>query len=436
MFELSYPLNIQVEVTGSCNHRCFYCYNGWQQGGRPKMMRSAVAQRLGDIIPTDVRPFHTTITGGEPLLNMEAVCAIASALRARGLFYNLNTNLTLLTEDRLDTLRRTSSHGRFGILSSLPHFRSEEYASITGRDNIKSFYSGLRLALASELPVTVNMVVHQLNIGSIYDEARFLVDEFGVKSFAATPAILPAFGHGSDYGLSVQDIVHVLETLLRVHDDLGVTVDSLETIPRCLMPERLRENSLGLFKRACSAGRSTLSIDYRGLVRACSHAPIRVGSLLDDGFEEVWRRLAPFRKNEFVPSSCDGCGEFYACYGGCRFFDYAEGQEMSVPDPRMTGPTPPRPAHPQPLPELDSTVSYAVNHNTLWREERDGLFVLFNGSFANLMFVNSDFKEVVAMLMARGPFTIQQLPGRPHQWESMLRVLLDRRFVQPCQQIP
>jgi organic radical activating enzyme len=97
MINLSYPLNMQVELTELCNHKCFYCYNSWQLNkDKNAYMHEKEADTLSKIIIEDIKSFQVTLTGGEPIMNMPALLKFAKNLNDAGIYFNINTNLTLL----------------------------------------------------------------------------------------------------------------------------------------------------------------------------------------------------------------------------------------------------------------------------------------------------------------------------------------------------
>lgn len=403
MFQLNYPLNIQVEVTEACNHRCVHCYNFWRPDEhRARTMSSEDADKLVEIIIRDIRPFHVTITGGEPMLKPETTARLIKGLKRNGRFSNVNTNLVLLGEEELDSLIESAETDKFGILTSLPHDKPDIYEKITGRPNVSLFFRSLDNVLRRGLPITVNMVVNSINRGQVYGVGKCVHEEHGIKNFAATPVLIPAYDNGgTDLGLSNEEVIRVLEDLVRLYEDTGMNVDSLETIPLCLIPDHLRNNSLGIFNRACSAGRSTVSIGPDGEVRPCSHAPMSGGNVFRQGFSEIWAGFKDYRDNLFAPDECHECAEFYGCYGGCRMYAFDPEKGLKEKDPRMVGKKLHRLERKRQVPETELSKEYRLNPNTVWREEQNGLYVLFNGNFQNVLFVNPDFLGVVEHLKGR-----------------------------------
>lgn len=71
----------------------------------------------------------------------------------------------------------------------------------------------------------------------------------------------------------------------------------------------------------CQAANSLAHIDAAGVVHPCVSWPQPLGSLLDESFYDIWQ--APARKAvrsaiASVPVGCDGCRDYFLCFGGCR----------------------------------------------------------------------------------------------------------------------
>jgi MoaA/NifB/PqqE/SkfB family radical SAM enzyme len=173
----------------------------------------------------------------------------------------------------------------------LPHYKKNQYASITGSFDIDSFYLNLKnIKKINKIPLMVNMVVNKKTLNEVYSEAEFLYKNYGVNNFAATPLVLPAIVKKNieEYALSNEDIVFLFQTLLDLNKDFGIKVDSLETVPRCFLPESIKNNPLNIFSRACSAGRTTITLDYEGNVRGCSHDPNNYGNVFKTKFSDIF----------------------------------------------------------------------------------------------------------------------------------------------------
>jgi MoaA/NifB/PqqE/SkfB family radical SAM enzyme len=93
-FELASPTHVQIEVTENCNNSCFYCYNHWRphkDSRRDMSLENAL--KLSEIIKRDIRPFITTITGGEPFINYEVTKLFSKELGENDIIVGINTKL-------------------------------------------------------------------------------------------------------------------------------------------------------------------------------------------------------------------------------------------------------------------------------------------------------------------------------------------------------
>jgi len=408
-----YPSTLQIEVTENCNHNCFYCYNHWRTDNPSKNKMSVEdARKLNFLLDTEVKPFGITITGGEPMMNLPAVLEIAKGNIKRG--FSLNSNLTMLGEKKLNSLLEVNSN--FRILASLPHFESRKFEEIVGVKTLPKFYENLRRILDNGIKVTVNMVTNKLNKDSVYKQGKFLYEEFGIDTFAATPALKPSMRKmdGKDnYILSNGEVAKSLEDLLKLREDFGMDVRVLELIPPCSLPKHLR----GKFDNGCTAGRSTIQIGYNGDVRSCGRSPYSEGNIFKENFSKIWERFDSYKLNKYVPDDCKECAEVYICLGGCRFEDMQENDPMNKKDSRMTKPLEKR---------VERGVNRKVNENTEYiigisstRKEEDGYSIYYAGKTLR---VNQEMKDFI--MEKRDALRIADFPERYKKKVSSIAEML------------
>jgi len=357
------------------------------------------ARKLTSILDREVKPFGITITGGEPMMNLPTVLEIAKGNIKRG--FSLNSNLTLLGKKKLNSLLETNSN--FGILASLPHFESKKFEEIVGVGTLPKFYENLKRIINSGIKVTVNMVTNKISKDSVYEQGKFLYEEFGIDSFAATPALKPAMRkmrEKDNYCLSNKEVAKSLEDLLRLKDDFGLDVRVLEVIPPCSLPEHLR----GKFDNSCTAGRSTIQISYNGDVRACGRSPYSEGNLFKESFSEIWKRLDSYKLNKHVPDDCKKCAEVYTCLGGCRFENMQEGDPMNKKDSRMTKPLEKR-VERESVEDVDINKEYVIVLSSIRTEEK-GHTLYYAGKTLR---VNQEMKDFI--MEKRKSFKVADFPN-------------------------
>ncbi len=398
---LRYPLNAQIEVTEDCNHKCFYCYNYWRENNSvSKKMSNESAKKLMDIFFSQIKPFDTVITGGEPLMNMPASLEIAKQLYKKNAPCSMNTNLSLLNKNKLSQLKNVNPD--MGFLVSLPYFQNEKFKQITGINTLNKVLENLENLVKEGFNPTINMVVHKINKDSVYEQGKFLVENYGIKKIAVTPALRPAFRGDSNYHLNNDEMVSTLRDLVKLRSDFNIKINALEVIPYCALPEDLRKDKT--FRRSCSAGRSSIQIAYNGDIRACGHSPFTEGNVFTEPFKNIWNRLNVFRKNVYVPDDCKECVEVKSCLGGCRYEGLKEGEELNKKDSRMVGKLE-KMVVTEILPSVDENINYKVNlYGT--RKEKEEEYLLYNGG---TLLVNESMKKFVEGIRPKG-FKLNNFP--------------------------
>jgi len=418
---LNYPTNVQIEVTEDCNHKCFYCYNFWREDD-PKNNKMSLenSDKLMDIVSEQIKPFNITITGGEPLMNMPTTLNIANKLYEKNTPVTLNTNLALLTPNKIKQLKEANEGMDF--LVSLPSIKDKYFTDIVGVPTMNKVLNNLEKLVDSGFKPVINMVVHKMNKDDVYEQGKFLSENYGIKSFAMTPALRPAFRPDSGYHLTNEETVKTLRDLVRLKEDTGMEINALEVIPYCALPDDLRENPT--FRRSCSAGRVAVQIGYDGNIRACGHSPFKEGNVFEEPFKDIWGRLNTFRENKYVPEECDGCVEIDSCKGGCRYEGLQEGEELNKKDSRMIGKLENK-VFSQKLENIDSNINYQVN-SYITRKESEDSYLLYNG---DTLLVNEQFKNFVDGIKPVG-LRVNDFPDYyKHKAETFAKILKSKGFL-------
>lgn len=376
MSGLKYPINVQIEVTEDCNHRCFYCYNlGRSEFSDSKKMSAIDAVAIGRKIIDEVNPFNATITGGEPMLNMLASISLLRNLGRRGIKCSMNTNLTIANQEKLQEIKEANSHTRF--LISVPSVDIDIFEKLTGKKTLPKLFENLEKIVSLGFESSVNIVMNSININSIYEIGKFLHQRYGISAIAATPALRPS-SVDSDRSLFLdnEEVVRGVRQLIKLKDDFGIKVSVLTLLPYCILPEDLRK--LEFLRRGCSAGRTGVQIGYKGDVRSCGHSPLNEGNILTEKFTDIWERMRTYREDNYVPKECDGCGEVQYCKGGCRYEGLKTSDEKNSPDSRMVQKLEKSLAQTTEEEFLDGSRTYKVSAYRI-REESLGVYTLFNG---------------------------------------------------------
>ena len=92
--------------------------------------------------------------------------------------------------------------------------------------------------------------------------------------------------------------------------------------------------SLAEFIGGCGAGRFYLAMEPNGDLQPCVFLPLKIGNILEDDFEELWRcnKVLEELRNKDIIKKCKSCKYRYYC-GGCRARAYGYFGDYLMPDP-------------------------------------------------------------------------------------------------------
>ena len=308
------PALVQWELTEKCNYYCQHCYrlDTAVKKEVPEELPDEQIWRIAQLL-VDHHLFFVTLTGGEPLLRKSLTADLSRFLNENGIRVSLNTNLALMDE---------STFGKFqlrGMLISCPSSNSDIYRLITSNGRYEKFEQRLKFVLSSNVHCTVNMVVNRLNLDDVRSTARRMA-QLGVRQFGATPVSLNPSAPRPDLLLTIEELRGVLEDLIWAHEELGLEVDVMEALPKCVIPDRAFELGLPFINRSCFAGKRNGTISPGGDVRPCGHNPNSFGNILRDGIEDIWSQLGSWREiTGNRHRNCLACDIQSSCDGGCMF---------------------------------------------------------------------------------------------------------------------
>lgn len=311
---LTRPITAQIEITDHCNFRCKHCYlldstnlHSFPEPNDQKVLK------IAEILCNE-GVFNIILTGGEPMTTPNLLKQMVDYLSSRNINVSINTNLSLLTDELIQFLIEKDIRN---LLISCPSATPTLYEEITNYHHFDYFWGNLRKVINSGLNYSLNMVVSQYNKHNVIDTAKKL-KELGVYKFGATPMSLNPLYPRKDLLLSNEEVRILTKDLLWIKDNLGMSIDIMEALPKCVFPKELLNKDLAFLKRRCQAGLSIIAVSSNGDVRPCTHNSDVYGNILNECLEDIWKRMAPWRTMELIPSKCKVCKYFVSCHGGCR----------------------------------------------------------------------------------------------------------------------
>ncbi|MBO7528411.1 MAG: radical SAM protein [Bacteroidales bacterium] len=408
---LSLPLTAQLEVTDFCNHRCIHCYNlDSEIKNRPRRQVDdetvlKCAQKL-----VENKIFGVIVTGGEPLIKKELTKQVISLLKEHEIRVSLNSNLTLFDDDFIAFLKEK----KVGVLTSCPSGIPSSFTKLVGVDNYKMFETNLKKLVAARVSFTVNMVVTKENLHEVRPTAEKM-KALGCRSFAATPMGLNVEYPRLDLLLSVEEVRQVVSDLLWIEKELGIKVDVLEALPKCVFLESVLMEKHAFLNRKCQAGRTVVAVSCNGDLRPCAHNPFSYGNILEEDLRDIWQKMSDWRSAQYVPEPCLDCAWLNRCNGGCRTSAKVFNGDWNKNDMWCTGKlsiSPPN--NNSPVIELKPDTQLQFTPNLQARREDNEAYVVYNAADDEFFMVNQAYYDFIMSMKECGTFSFGELCQTNH----------------------
>lgn len=279
------PLNIMWDMTNKCNLCCMHCYNKSGKDAHYKDLSDdemmIIAQHIVDAgIPV------VCFCGGEPLLRYPLLLKAAKILSSRGIVVNMVTNGLLLTDEKVQKLRKSGVNGIQISLDSYSAVVHDKFRGVEGA--YQKALEAIKLILNSGIIPEVTFIPTKMNyqgIGQVID----ILYELGIKSLNSMPFI--PIGRGFDNRMQLKmtsqenwEFKWMVRKKLDEYSDFDFNNgDPLEHIY--------------LFSQNPDAKTITYEIRCNGDIVVSPYLPFLYGNavktslnqLWDDGLKDVWK---------------------------------------------------------------------------------------------------------------------------------------------------
>ena len=153
------PTFISYNLTNECNEACPMC-SVWQGGGGEELTLVEQERIFGELRSFGFRVVE--FSGGEPFLRSD-IAEVFALVDRLGFFSTVTTNGTLLTKDKVESLRKV--RGLLQLAISLDSLVPETYAALRGRDLLPAVLRNVDLVAGAGLPLPfkLNMTMNRLN---------------------------------------------------------------------------------------------------------------------------------------------------------------------------------------------------------------------------------------------------------------------------------
>jgi len=343
------PFQVVWDVTYACNLHCKHCYatagKKWKDELTTEQAKHAidVFDRAGVTI--------LAFSGGEPLVRPD-IMELARYAADKGMYVAMATNGTLITKEKSKEMKKAGVQFVQISLDGLDAKTHDTFRGIKGA--FDKTVEGIKNSVARGFFVEISTTVTKYNYKQLPD-----IIDFGEKLGANWLMAYNFIPTGRGEEILETDLTpdEREETLKMLWNELkkGRKINVLSTAPQfarvALQQEKEEEEKivpthfynpklagqlvdLAEFIGGCGAGRFYMAMRANGDLQPCVFFPLKVGNILEDDFEELWKHdqvLQELRDKDIL-HGCNTCDYRYYC-GGCRARAYAYTGDYLAPDP-------------------------------------------------------------------------------------------------------
>lgn len=329
MSEAPRPYTLVAELTYRCPLRCVYCSNPLDFARYREELTSTEWYRVfAQAAELGVMQLH--LSGGEPTLRNDLIGLIRHA-RSLDLYTNLITGGTLLAEDQLMQFRDAGlDHIQLSIQSS----KSESAEKIAG--TVASHERKLRIASLITrigLPLTLNVVIHRLNIAEVPDLIHLAL-KLGAQRLE--------LANTQYYAWATENRAALMPTRSQYQRAQEIAVAALSKYRGELEIAFVQNDYLTGEPKPCMGGwgRSYICINPVGEVLPCHAAKVISGlhfaSVREGSLGAIWRdspAMNAYRGDNWMLEPCRSCARKAIDFGGCRCQAFILAGNAAVADP-------------------------------------------------------------------------------------------------------
>lgn len=268
------PLSVQLDLTYRCNERCIHCYLDHEDHG--EMSTAEILGLLDQLAEAGV--LFLNISGGEIFMRKDLFEIVGHARKLQ-FSVKLKTNAVMI---RAEKARRIAALAVEAVQISLYSHKAEVHDEITKLPgSFKRTVEGARLLHEAGVKVSFANVLMKQNEGD-YRDVRSLAEQMGI-GYNVDPTITPMM----DGDRSILQLNIDAARLEQVFHDPSLMGGSTESF--CAPPAGPLAAEDAFATLPCSAGHTACYISPYGEVFPCVQFPLRVGSVREQRFIDIWR---------------------------------------------------------------------------------------------------------------------------------------------------
>lgn len=293
--------SLHIEIANECNERCIHCYIPHEY--KINMMNSELFFRIIEE-GRKLNIINVTISGGEPLLHKDFICFLSKCLEL-DLSVNILSNLTLLTDEMIDEMRKNPL---LSVQTSLYSMDAEIHDSITKvKGSFEKTMNGILKLKEIGIPLQISCPIIKRNLGSFHDVVLWGAEN--KISVTVNYEIFASYDHTNDNlvnRLSLEEAGQVFD--IRASDSYVKELHN-QAEQKCKLTEQAP---------ICSICRNYFCVSPEGFAFPCVGWKNKVvGDLNQQTLQEVWEsspeicKLREIKRKDFP--KCIDCKDRGYC---------------------------------------------------------------------------------------------------------------------------
>ncbi len=320
-------------LTRRCNLECAHCYisAGPDESADGELTTAECLRIASEILALNPAPLFI-LSGGEPLLRND-VERIAEHAASRGATVVIGSNGTLLTDERITTLRNAGVTGFAVSIESLQARHHDNFRR--GHGAFEKTAGAIARLRSRRLDFIIQTTITKGNRGELPALVEWAAEQ-GAVSFNAY--FLVPTGRGARLSdLNASEYEEVLTQLVGLHDQyLGRMMIRAKCAPHFMRLVHTRSPTSPLlnYDTRCPCGVHYCRITPDGKLTPCPYIPLAAGDLRRSSFASVWRDAQLFQtlRTPDLGGRCGRC-EYRGLCGGCRARALATTGDVLADDP-------------------------------------------------------------------------------------------------------
>ncbi len=327
------PLTVGWDITHMCNLRCKHCYAAAGKIGNNEFTLDEVKKIVDEL--DKLGTILIALAGGEPLMRKD-IYEIIAYIKSKGMEVFLNTNGTLITEEKLIKL----------IEAGLTHIEisvdglKDQHELIRGKGTFDKVLKLIELCKKYKIKVGIMSTLFKHNVDSIPEFIDYFHDK-GVIGIGFLRFIETGRGaENKELSISPMERKKAIEEVYRKRIQYGEDFYlKIETPLSYLVAEQYKDlmskhQYVNLAQRGCDGGILSCQILSDGTVTFCPQMGIGNYNLHEHSMEFIWKNDPYFKilREREVKGKCGRCANKKIC-GGCRIDAFLNSGDLMGEDP-------------------------------------------------------------------------------------------------------